>query len=239
MKSKLAIVTVHAGDIKNLIITINSVNSQKIKPDLHLIISKNFNPSILLNRKKYNKFIFNKDKSIYNAMNLGLKHTKNYSLIFLNSGDYLYSKNSIELIKTNLKLYNKKCLIFKTILKYGKKTFLVKNKIFNMDNFFSHPSFVRPPVSKIIYFDENFKILSDGNWMLHNKKLFGSKKIKNITTVHNLGGVSSNPTFYSIKDNFRFSFYSGIKELLKFFLNIFFKRKSYYEIIFRKNYLIK
>ena len=239
MKSKLAIVTVHAGDTKNLIETIKSVNSQNLKPDLHLIVSKNFDNKILMYKKKYNKFIFKKDKSIYNAMNIGLKYTKNYFLIFLNSGDYLYSKNVIKIIKENISIYKKKCLNFKTILKYEKKTFIIKDKVFSSKNFYSHPSFIRPPVRKPIYFSENYKILSDGIWMSENRNLFGIQKINDIITVHTLGGVSSNPSFFSIKDNFKFSFKSGIKEIIKFYIKFFASNKKYYEIIFNRNYIIK
>ena len=44
MKNKIAIVTVHAGSTKNLIKTIDSINTQFVKPDLHLIVSKNIKP---------------------------------------------------------------------------------------------------------------------------------------------------------------------------------------------------
>ena len=234
MKNKIAIVTVHAGESENLIKSLNSINSQFVKPDLHLIVSKNYDNRFLLYKKSYNKFIFNQDKSIYNAMNIGLKYTKDYFLFFLNSGDYLYSRDSIKIIKRIINLYKYKCLNFKTILEYQKKRFLIKDKIFKKKNFFSHPSFVRPPANKIIFYNENFKILSDGIWMKDNKCAYGIKKINNIITVHVLGGISTNPTFFSIKDNFKFSIQSGLKESIKYFLKIFIKKKRYYEIIFRK-----
>ena len=172
-------------------------------------------------------------------MNIGLKFTKDYFLFFLNSGDYLYSRNTIKIIKRFISLHKKKCINFKTILEYKKKRFLIKDKIFNKKDFYSHPSFVRPQVNKIIFYNENFKILSDGIWMKNNIKKYGIKKVNTITAVHTLGGVSTNPTFFSIKDNFKFSFQSGLKEIIKYFLKIFISKKKYYEIIFRKNYLIK
>ena len=239
MINKLAIVTVHAGETYNLIKTMESVNSQNVKPDLHLIVSKNYDGKILLHQKKYNKFIFKKDKSIYNAMNIGLRNTKDYFLFFLNSGDYLYSRNTIKVIKRFISLYKNKCINFKTILEYKKKRFSIKDKIFNKKNFLSHPSFVRPPVNKITFYNENFKILSDGIWMKNNKKNYGIKKVNTITAVHTLGGVSTNPTLFSIKDNFRFSFQSGLKEIIKYCLKKFTNNKKYYEIIFRKNYSFK
>lgn len=51
MKNKIAIVTVHAGSTKNLIKTIDSINTQFVKPDLHLIVSKNYDNKILLYKK--------------------------------------------------------------------------------------------------------------------------------------------------------------------------------------------
>ena len=239
MINKIAIVTIHAGETNNLIKTMESVNSQNVKPDLHLIVSKNYDGKILLHQKKYNKFIFKKDKSIYNAMNIGLRNTKDYFLFFLNSGDYLYSRNTIKVIKRFISLYKNKCINFKTILEYKKKRFSIKDKIFNKKNFFSHPSFMRPPVNKLIFYNENLKILSDGIWMKDNKSAHGVKKVNSIITVHTLGGISTNPTFFSINDNFRFSFQSGLKEIIKFLLKIFINKKKYYEIIFHKNYLMK
>ena len=236
MGNKFAIVTVHAGDLKNLNKTIKSVNEQSIKPNLHLIIVKNYNPLILKNKKKYNQFIFNKDKSIYNAMNIGLKYTKEYAVMFLNSGDIFYSINTIKLIKKKIRIYNKNCLLFKTNLKYGKNIFSIKGKIFDKENFYSHPSFIRPPDKKIINFCENLKILADGIWMKKNAKKFGIKKIKNVSTTHILGGVSSNPSLYSIKDNFKFSFITGIKESIKFIMISIFKKERYYEIIYKNNF---
>lgn len=75
--------------------------------------------------------------------------------------------------------------------------------------------------------------------MKDNKTTHGIKKVNSIITVHTLGGVSTNPTLFSIKDNFRFSFQSGLKEIIKFILKIFINKKKYYEIIFHKNYLMK
>ena len=37
-KNKLAVITIHKGDIKNLIKTINSIDKQLVLPDLHLIL---------------------------------------------------------------------------------------------------------------------------------------------------------------------------------------------------------
>ena len=236
---KFAIITVHNGDVRNLLKTINSVSKQIVKPDLHLIISKKFNTLFFQDKKScFNKFITRKDKTLYNAMNIGQSYTKKYSILFLNSGDILYANNTLKLIKP-IMANNNKCLNFKTLLQYGKKRFLIKNSIFYNDNFFSHPSFVRPPVKKFINFKENFNIIADSFWMRHNAELHRIKKKPNIISIHFLGGLSTNPKFLSIKDNFKFSFLFGLKELLKFIILIILNKPNYYKFIYSKKFIIK
>ena len=96
MLSKLAIITVHSGSLKKLYITLNSVNNQSIKPDLHLIVSKNY--ININNNINYRKFIFNKDKSLYNAMNIlyGLCTVRlSRKVFFCLTGPYLTGRATI------------------------------------------------------------------------------------------------------------------------------------------------
>lgn len=239
MVCKLAIITIHNGDIRNLIKTINSVSKQTLKPDLHLIIIKKFNTFFCQDkRSSITKFVIKKDKSLYNAMNIGQLYTKKYSILFLNSGDILYNNNTLNLIKPKIANDNK-CLNFKTLLQYGRKKFFVKNSVFYNNNFFSHPSFVRPPVNKFIKFNEYFNVIADSFWMRSNVELYRIKKIPNIISIHFLGGLSSSPNFFSIKDNFKFSLLYGIKELIKFIIFVILKKHKYYEFIFHKKFLIR
>lgn len=239
MTCKLAIITIHSGDIRNLIKTVNSVSKQIEKPDLHLIISKKFNTFFCQDKRSSTiKFVRKKDKSLYNAMNIGQLYTQKYSIIFLNSGDILYRNNTLNLIKPKI-ANNNKCLNFKTLLQYGKKKFFIKNSVFYNNNFFSHPSFVRPPVKKSIKFNEYFNVIADSFWMRSNVELYRIKKIPDIISIHFLGGVSSSPNFFSIKDNFKFSLLYGIKELLKFIIFIILKQPKYYSFIFDKKFSIR
>ena len=119
MKKKLAIVTIHKGNLKNLIKTIKSIDSQTEFPDLHLVIINHlgFNHSQIFKRRN-RKIIISKDRSLWHAMNIGLKYTFDFNLLFLNSGDEFYSNHSISWIKRNI--CGIKCLIFKTVLKKKK-----------------------------------------------------------------------------------------------------------------------
>ena len=237
MSNKLAIITVHSGCLKKLFLTLNSVNNQKIKPDLHLVISKkyiNINNSI-----NFRKFFFNKDKSLYNAMNIGQGLSSAYSFLYLNSGDYFYSKNSISVIKRYTEIYPSKCLIFKTILKYNSLTFEPNNNFFYSDSFCQHPSFVCPSHRRKTKFNEEFTILSDGIWMQNQNKRFGYKKINSKISVLSLGGISSDPKLFSIKEYFSFSIKEGLKESLKFLIKVISSKNTFYKIIFQKNFILK
>ena len=75
-KKNISIITIHKGQIENLIKTLNSIDNQKVKNFKNYVISP-FIPKTELKKfkKKYRKFIIGKDKSLYNAMNIGLSYT--------------------------------------------------------------------------------------------------------------------------------------------------------------------
>jgi hypothetical protein len=230
--SKIAIITVHKDFDDDLIKTIESVGSQKIKPDLHLIVAKKINKSFIKKIKnKYTKIIVGKDKSLWNAMNIGLNKTSKYHVIFINSGDELIYFEAISLIKSAIKKYKDKCLIFKNLNVFKEIVFDIKNFFFNKDNYSPHPSFVRPP-SNIFFFDENIYISSDAVWMKQNINFFGKIKIYKNLSMHYLGGQSSRPTFISTKHQFALSFSDGFKELMKLFLLKMLSQKFYYILIY-------
>jgi hypothetical protein len=231
MKKKLAIVTIHKGNLKNLIKTIKSIDSQTEFPDLHLVIINHlgFNHSQIFKRRN-RKIIISKDRSLWHAMNIGLKYTFDFNLLFLNSGDEFYSNHSISWIKRNI--CGIKCLIFKTVLKKKKMIFFPESNFFLNNNYSPHPSFIRPPIIKKLYFQEEPKTFADGIWMQKNRDLYNfRKKDKIISKFYLDGGASTYPTFTTIKWQFTFKFIEGMKELIKFVLLKIFGDK-YYELIY-------
>jgi hypothetical protein len=230
--AKIAIITVHKDFDDDLLKTVKSVRSQKIKPDLHLIVAKEINKFLKKKIKnKYTKIIVGKDKSLWNAMNIGLKKTTKYHVIFINSGDELIYFESVALIKSAIKKYNDKCLIFKNLNIYNKIVFDIKEFFFNKDNYSPHPSFVRPPSNKF-FFNEKIFISSDAVWIKQNINLFGKIKIYKNLSMHYLGGQSSKPTLISTKHQFALSFLDGFKELMKLILLKILSLKFYYILIY-------
>jgi len=230
--SKVAIITVHKDFDDDLLKTIKSVSSQNIKPDLHLIVAKKINKSLKKKIKnKYKKIIIGKNKFLYNEMNIGLKKTSKYHVIFINSGDELIYFESIALIKSAIKKCKDKCLIFKNLNIYDEMVFDIKKFFFNKSNYSPHPSFVRPPSSKF-FFNEKIFISSDAVWINQNINFFGTIKIYKNLSMHYLGGQSSKPTFISTKHQFALSFLDGLKELIKLILLKIFSQKFYYILIY-------
>jgi hypothetical protein len=241
--SKIAIITIHYGNFKNLDRTLHSINKQKFKPDLHLVIAKNISVERVKKYKlSFRKFIIDhkKDKCIWSAMNIGLMLTKKYHLIFLNSGDKFVSKLSLFLIKKYIKKYSTLCLSFNTINYFDGHTFRNKNNFFNK-NFIPHPSFVRPDCrnKKVFLFNTKNAIDSDSKWIKNNINLFGIKKIYLDISKHFLGGISTNPSIASIVKLYLSSKKQGTKELIKYIIRkIIYSTSLYYRIIYFHKYYI-
>lgn len=234
----LAIVTIHKGKFADLLKTTTSVDLQKKKPLKHIVVARNLELSQLKSIKaKYRIVIHNQDKSIYNAMNIGLKLTTNNYLLFLNSGDSFVNNNIISCIFNFIKK-EKRCLIFKTQIVYKNRCYFPKYKFFTSGNYLPHPSFIRPPIkrARIYKFNENLKIISDGIWMKKNLKKYDYKKIDKIITKHYIGGVSSVPSLNLIQDKAKVSFWESFKECIKLILYYILKDKYFYQLILKNNF---
>jgi hypothetical protein len=238
---KIAIITIHNGNNKQLYNTCVSINNQLSQPEKHLIISKKviFNRNFFLNR--FSEIILCKDKSLYNAMNLALKKTESYFVLFINSGDLLYSSNTILKIRNKINASLDKCYQFYTVLKYKNFYFFPKKKFFFSKIYLSHPSFVRPYIkykNNIFYYNEKIGFMSDVLWMKKNIDYFRLNKNYIPISIHNLGGISTSPNLKSIKMYLRQSFYLFIKEFLKMLIFLIFNKEQYYKIIYKKKFYL-
>lgn len=234
---KLAVITIHKGDLGHLKKTLNSVDLQLIKPDLHVVIINHigFNHSKIF-QKKYRKIIISKDKSIFEALNIGIKNTLDYNIIFLNSGDMFYDNKSIQFIKNNI--CGIKCLIFKTIIVRKKKIYYPTQKFFNSKNYSPHPSFVRPPMKKKLFYQVYPEIFADSLWMMECRKKFGFRKINKVLSkfyIHE-SATSSVPSFISIKWHYNYSFKDFLKELVKLIIYFLIGKEKFYDFIYYKKF---
>lgn len=227
---KFLVITIHKGPIQNLINTLNSIDQQSFAPDLNVVVSPFISNEIQsLYTKSYRKFVIGRDKSLYNAMNIGLNYSHNFYTLFLNSGDLFFSSNSIE----NFRKFSSKDTnnIFKTVLKSESYYFFPKK------DFIAHSAFIRPPDANPIFFDESEDIVADGRWMKENIRRFSFCRFDINFTIFNLDGVSSIPTLNSITSKFHYKTIEGFKEFIKFIIfNVTLKKEIYFLFIFFYKY---
>lgn len=106
MNMKISVVTINFNDLQGLKKTVNSVFEQTY-PDIQYILidgnstdgSKQYLQSL---KNKFDYFISEKDKGIYDAMNKGIVQIKGSYVLFLNSGDTFYNTSVLnEFVKHN------------------------------------------------------------------------------------------------------------------------------------------
>ena len=237
---KLKIITVHKGNIDKLKNTLESTLKQSCLPHKHLIISPTL-PTYF--KEKFNKkifeFIIGKDKSLYNAMNLGLRSSFDSNIFFLNSGDKFASEHAIKYILNELNKNQQKILVYPVVLKYKNINFFPKKKYFLSSTYFPHPGFIRPSIlqgNKKHYFSEKYMTIADGIWIKENLKSFNYKKKFKYLIIHELGGISTIPTFSLAKEKFKKSYIEFLKEFIKIVLYKILTKTSYYKLIYINKY---
>lgn len=234
---QIYIVTITDGNLDALECTLQSIDEQNDNHFKNLVISKKKLQN--LNKKFKTKkriFIYKKNSTIYQAMNIGLKKTKNNCVIFLNAGDKFFSASSLKMIFYYLKKKHfKTCLMFISILEYKNNYFIPKKEVFFSNNFLTHSSFIRPKAKKDFGFDIKNKITADGEWMRNNEAKFNLTKIYAPLSIFSLGGISNFPSKKSMIMKINRGIVEISKELLKFILlkivgvNLFYKIIYYFK----------
>jgi hypothetical protein len=245
--ANLVIITIHSGPIIFLKKTLQSIDTQILAPHTNIVVaSRTSLYRIKYLRKNNRTFIINKDKSIYNAMNIALrdKVIKNNYIIFLNSGDIFLNKRSI----FNIKKYflPKKVIIGSQILNLDSDYYKIKKYFFVKKNYSPHGSFLchSSLLSSSIkekFFNEKRLIDADGLWMsriINNNKKKIIKIYKSIS-IHSLGGISTNPSIKTISHYFKINLILCLKEFLKLIIKKLFTNKIYFRIIYFVKYKYK
>ena len=99
---KLSIITVNLNNKDGLQKTINSIIFQTIKNFEWIVIDGGSTDGskelIEANKNHITYWVSEQDSGIYDAMNKGIKKAKGDYLLFINSGDYLCSNDTVERI---------------------------------------------------------------------------------------------------------------------------------------------
>ncbi len=207
----LTVITVVKNDQKNIEKTIKSVISNKkgLKFEYIIIDGKSVDKTLSIIKKykgKINKIISEKDNGIYDAMNKGIRRSKNDIIVFCNSGDFFY-KNALKKI---IKIFNSKNIdyVFGTVVRNYTEKKIIKFSLdperiyYNFDFATAHSTgfFLKRNIyQKIGLYDLRFKCSSDFDlyFRMIKKGYIGSvtNKKELIGNVAS-GGFSSKISFF-------------------------------------------
>ncbi len=208
--NKISIITINYNDKVGLEKTFYSVINQTSKIFEYIIIDggstdgcKEF---LEQNTDKITYWISEKDSGIYNAMNKGIRAAKGDYLLFLNSGDDLYSTKVLQEVEREID-GTKDLYYGNAIFKYSHGDVFVSypNKLtfdFFTNNSLCHQaSFIKRTLfENIFYYNEDFKVISDWEFMIYSLciKSISYKHIAVTVSFYDLGGISSNPEYKSV-----------------------------------------
>lgn len=199
---KLSIITINYNDASGLKATIESVLSQSFRDFEYIVIDGGSNDGsnevLETYRDRIDFAVSEKDNGIYNAMNKGARHASGEYLLFLNSGDTLYSPET--LMNVNMETFRDD-IVCGRVLNYSDKDSYLKIPPENVSLYtfvggsLPHPSsFIKRTVfERIGGYHENYRIISD--WCFFVEAVIRDKcsysTIRNVVTRFNRFGISS------------------------------------------------
>jgi glycosyltransferase involved in cell wall biosynthesis len=215
----VSIITVTYNAEKIIEATINSVLEQTYSNIEHIIIDAQSKDETLAIIKKYEHQIAfwqsEKDKGIYDGMNKGLAAATGHYVWFLNAGDLIENKDTLDTIISNSNgadvLYGETHLINEEGQILGTRSELTTRKLPSILNWKSfkkgmvanHQSIIMKRSISLPY-NVEYKIVADMDWCI--RCLQKTNSIKNTQMVVSkflLGGASKQQQRLALKERFR------------------------------------
>ncbi|WP_353134772.1 glycosyltransferase family 2 protein [Pseudopedobacter sp.] len=212
----LSVITVVYNDEKNIERTIRSVVNQTYPHIEYIVIDGVSNDKTLEIIRRYDKqiskIVSEPDKGIYDAMNKAMKLAKGDYLLFMNSGDEIFDKNTVdhlfslgadadiyygetEMINNNLESLGRRR--HQAPAKFTWKSFKYGMSICHQA-IYVKKSLAEP------YHHERYQLSADIDWVLNIAKK--SNKIINANTYvakYLVGGMSKKKHLQSLKERYR------------------------------------
>ncbi len=207
--SKLSIITINYNNALGLQKTVESVISQRYLDMEYIIVDGGSTDNSIDIIKEYeafiDKWVAEKDKGIYNALNKGIKMATGDYLLFLNSGDHFYNS---DVLINNVHHINSKDLIVFDIHLYGLGYDYIHSHpdelqfSFLFEETFAHQSvFIKRSLfDKIGLYDETLKVVSDWKFFIYAIASGATYIcIHNVLSTFYFGGISSTAEGISIR----------------------------------------
>lgn len=204
---RLSIITINYNNADGLKKTIESIKNQTYKDFEYIVVDGNSSDNSKTVIKQYklfiSKWISEPDTGIYNAMNKGAQMSTGDYMLFLNSGDFLYSESAIQTIMNESFVEDIICCSLYSF--DNKKTsYKLPPKEISLYTFIGGSSMLHPStlISRVIFdkvggYIEKYKIISDWCFfvdalIMHNCSYKVYEHI--ILTSFNCYGISSSST---------------------------------------------
>ncbi len=201
----ISIITINFNNLVGLKKTMTSVLGQTWTGFEYIVIdggSTDGSAAYIESQKdRIDYWVSEPDSGIYNAMNKGIKVATGEYLLFLNSGDALFSNEILHQNYKFLTLYD--IIYFNLNVVDEKKTFIKKYPDQLLFSYFvndtlPHPAtFIRKTIfNKIGLYDESLKIVSDWKFFIQSicKFNYTYKRIDATLATFYLDGLSSEPS---------------------------------------------
>lgn len=218
---KLSVITIVYNNVRDIKRTIESVINQTYHDIEYLIIDGASTDGTLevikLYENRVSKIVSESDKGIYDAMNKGLALAKGDFILFMNSGDEIYDKDTIthvfnqpeaDIYYGETEMFNDDWQSLGQRRHKAPKTFNWRSFKYGMN--ISHQAiYIRKSLTEL--YDLQYKYSADIDWIIK-----AAKKTKNIRNVNRyvakylVGGMSKKKHKESLKERFNiFSKYYG------------------------------
>jgi glycosyltransferase involved in cell wall biosynthesis len=210
----ISIITINYNNAPGLKKTIDSVASQTFKDIEYIVIdggSTDGSADVTRNANGISYWVSEKDNGIYDAQNKGARQAKGKYCLFLNSGDHLAEKDTLEkVIKAGL---NKDIVYGDLLIEEvnGKLSEGISPDKLDSYHFMVstlwHPcTFIKRDLfEKYGYYKVNYKITADYEFFIRTilKNKVSYKHIDQFITVFNTGGIGSSDKHRELQEKER------------------------------------
>jgi len=223
MQPKLSVITIVYNNVKDIERTMLSVLNQTYPHIEYLIIDGDSNDGtkdiVFKYEKRLSQFISEKDKGIYDAMNKGLALATGDYVLFMNSGDEIYSPETVKEIfdsAPGADIYYGETEMYDEHWKSLGQRRHQAPETFDWHSFKHGMSISHQAIyvkrSLAVPYDLRYKYSADIDWIIKVAKNASSIVNTNIYVAKYLvGGVSKQKHLASLKERFRiFSKYYGL-----------------------------
>ena len=205
---KLSILTVVKNDKKNLLISLESVLSQRFKNFEHIICDGMSNDGTKSIVKEYlnknTRYICRRDKNYYEALNYAIKSARGDYIGILNAGDKYFNSGILE--KVNKKILTTKCdLLFGNLIYFNDKNYSTRIWNFQIKDLNSLSAlkiasptlFVKKKIAISNLYNTKYNISSDTDFNIRiSKKNLNYVYLNQFMVLMKIGGLSTNPKFF-------------------------------------------